>query len=163
MMLADTMEMKRLLAAFIFGLVLTGCTTQKNLNDIQAQNANIQMAQASTTISNSLTDLGGLERASTSPLAMKRLPDPDSYNMQTLASVDWSGPVGPIVQQIASASQYHLRVLGNPPAIPVLVSVNEKNTPLGYILRDIDFQCRSKANIVVYPERRVIELRYARS
>lgn len=156
--------MKRLFIILFFGSILTGCAAGgENLNEIRNENAHVQMAQASTTISNSLTDLGSMERATTPPLAMKNLPDPDSYNMHSLASVDWSGPVGPLVQQIADASQYQLRVLGTPPAIPVLVSINAKNTPLGYILRDVDFQSRSKANIVVFPERRVIELRYARS
>jgi defect-in-organelle-trafficking protein DotD len=161
----DITEMKRYAMAFLFGLILTGCTSHQNMNmsEMKSESAHVQMAQASTTISNTLTDLGGMERAVTPPVAMASLPDPDSYNMHTMASVDWSGPVGPLVRQIADASQYQLRVLGTPPAIPVLVSINAKNTPLGYILRDIDFQCKSKANIVVFPERKVIELRYARS
>ncbi len=153
-----------LLTSCCFGFLLTGCSsTQQNLNDIKTVNANVQLAQAATTVSNSLTDLGSMKRATTSPLAMKNLPNPDAYNMDSLASIDWAGPIGPIVEQIARASHYQLRVLGKTPAIPVLISINEKNMPLGYILRDIDFQSGSKANIVVFPRRRVIELRYGRS
>jgi defect-in-organelle-trafficking protein DotD len=162
------MDTKRLLlmpfCCFIF--VLTACSSTKkglSVNEIQTQNANIQIAQAATTTSNALTQLGSLERAVTPPLALKNLPDPNNYNMDSLASIDWAGPVGPIVRQIAQAGRYQLRVLGRPPAVPVLISINEKNMPLGYILRDIDFQCGNKANIVVFPQRRVIELRYGRS
>src|SRR5476651_2275897 len=152
------MDMKRLLllpfCCFVF--ILTACSSTKgglSINEIQNQNANIQNAQAATTVSNSLTELGSLQRAVTPPLAMKNLPDPNAYNMDSLASIDWAGPIGPIVQQIARASHYQLRVLGRLPAIPVLISINEKNMPLGYILRDIDFQSGNKANIVVFPER----------
>lgn len=167
-MLIKTMDTKRLfsisLMSYCFGFMLTGCTsTQQNSNDIKTMNANVQLAQAATTVSNSLTDLGSMKRAVTPPLAMKNLPNPDAYNMDSLASIDWAGPIGPIVQQIAIASHYQLRVLGKVPAVPVLVSINEKNMPLGYILRDIDFQSGNKANIVVFPGRRVIELRYGRS
>jgi defect-in-organelle-trafficking protein DotD len=145
-------------------ILLSGCasSSKKNLNDIQTQNANIQLAQASTTVSNTLTDIGSMQRAVTSPLAMKRLPDPSLYGMDSLASVDWSGPAEPLVREIANASRYQLYVFGSSPAIPALVSVHQKNVPLGYILRDVDFQCANKANIVVFPNRRVIELRYTR-
>ncbi len=162
------MDTKRLFLASLlsccFGFMLASCnSTQKNISDVQMQNANVQLAQASTTVSNTLTDLGSMKRAVTPPLAMKNLPNPDAYNMDSLASIDWAGPIGPIVEKIARASHYRLYVLGKVPAVPALVSINEKNMPLGYILRDIDFQAGNKANIVVFPERRVIELRYGRS
>jgi defect-in-organelle-trafficking protein DotD len=158
------MDMKRLFSLCFLSFFIAACsstTSQKDSDEIKTQNANIQMSQAATTVSNSLTDIGSMQRATTPPLAMKNLPDPNTYNMDALGSVDWSGPVEPIVQQIANASHYKVVILGKPPAIPVLVSITEKNMPLGYILRDIDFQCANKANIVVFPERRVIELRYA--
>lgn len=156
--------LKRMISCAVLVLSLAGCSsTPKNLNDIQTQNANIQLAQASTTVSNTLTDIGSMQRAVTPPLAMKNLPDPNTYGMDALASVDWSGPAEPLVRAIANANHYQLKVFGSAPAIPVLVSVHQKNSTLGYILRDIDFQCASKANVVVFPNRRVIELRYARS
>ncbi|MCL5261667.1 MAG: DotD/TraH family lipoprotein, partial [Gammaproteobacteria bacterium] len=83
--------------------------------------------------------------------------------MDKIASIDWSGPVGPLVKKIATASNYKLRVLGTPPAIPILVSISAKDTPLADILRDATFQCGNKANIVVYPASRTIELRYVKA
>jgi defect-in-organelle-trafficking protein DotD len=151
-------------AGSLMALMLASCASaSRNLNDIETQNASIQLAEASTSVSNTLTDLGSITRAVTPALAMHRLPDPNSYGMNQQASVDWSGPVEPLVRQIANASRYRLQVLGNAPAIPVLISVHQKNSTLGYLLRDIDFQCATKANIVVFPSQRVIELRYARS
>jgi defect-in-organelle-trafficking protein DotD len=159
------MDMKRLFALSVTSLLIAGCgsTTYKNVDAAENQNATITLAQASSTISDSLTASEEIQRATTSPLSMKSLPNADSYNMDQLASIDWSGPVGPIVKKIALASHYQLHVLGNVPPIPVLISIHQKNTPLGYILRDIDYQAGSKANVVVIPDKNIIELRYARS
>lgn len=161
----EIMDMKRFIALGITSFLLAGCgsTTSQNVAVNDNQNANITLAQASSTISDSLTASEEIQRATTPPLSMKNLPDADNYNMDALATIDWSGPVGPIVEKIAQASHYTLRVFGREPAIPVLVSLSEKNVPLGYILRDIDYQAGSKANVVVLPSKNVIELRYGRS
>lgn len=161
----EIMDMKRLFVLGVTSLLIAGCgsTVSKNTDAVDNQNANITLAQASSTISDSLTASEEIQRATTSPLSMKSLPNADAYNMDALASIDWSGPIGPIVEKIAQASQYQLRVLGNVPAIPVLISIHQKNTPLGYILRDIDYQAGTKANVVVFPDTRIIELRYGRS
>jgi len=53
-----------------------------------------------------------------------------------------------------------IKVLGTPPAIPILVMVTQQNMPLGDILRDIGYQANKRARIIVFPSRHVIELRY---
>lgn len=121
------------------------------------------MADAALEISDSLRQLAEIERA-THPQA--RLPSPPAaeiIGMNQLASVEWTGPVGPLVDKIAKATSYKLRVLGKQPAIPILVSISAKDTPIADILRDTTFQCGDKANIVVYPASKTIELRYAKA
>jgi defect-in-organelle-trafficking protein DotD len=78
-------------------------------------------------------------------------------------SIDWSGPVEPLVRQIARVSDYRLRVLGTPPAIPVIVTIYERHAKLGDVLRDVAYQCNKRASIIIFPESRVIELRYAKN
>jgi defect-in-organelle-trafficking protein DotD len=90
-------------------------------------------------------------------------PSPASYGMSGLTSVDWSGPVEPLVRQIAKSVNYRTRVLGRAPAIPVMVSIYDKNMMVADILRDVGYQCGRRAAVVVYPDNRVIELRYARA
>ena len=65
--------------------------------------------------------------------------------------------------QIAIASNYRLTVLGTAPAIPVLVTVYSKNVMLGDVLRDVGYQGGRRAQVVVYPDSRTIELRYAKN
>ncbi len=87
---------------------------------------------------------------------------PNVENLQARASVDWSGPMAELTEQIAHAANYRLRVLGHAPAIPVLISLNTKDQSLAEILRDIDYQAGKKASIRVYPNSHVVELRYAK-
>lgn len=155
-------------------LLVAGCSTShvgpattKNIaiisNDTGAREAEGKLADAALEISDSLRQLAEIERA-THPQA--RLPSPPSaeiIGMNQLASVEWTGPVGPLVDKIAKATSYKLRVLGKQPAIPILVSISAKDTPIADILRDTTFQCGDKANIVVYPASKTIELRYAKA
>lgn len=152
----------RLITFAVMALFLGGCATQKlaPVND-PGDHATVKLAEAADSISNSLLELAQIQAAATPPAKGNKLPNPATYDMQEQASVDWSGPIAPIVKKIALATNYKVRILGKAPAIPVLVSISAKNAPLADILRDIAFQAGKKARIVVYPKSRVIELRYA--
>lgn len=149
---------------------LFGCATEPKVyftSDGSGENdkrtAELKLTAAASSVSKSLAELAEIERA-THPHAPLLSPvDPDMIGMGQLTSIDWSGPIGPLVKKIAEASKYKPHVLGTPPGIPILVSISAKDTPLSDILRDANFQCARKANIVVYPASRIIELRYVKS
>lgn len=151
---------------FLSIALLAGCATEPKVaiisSNLGAQVAETKLADAATSVSQSLQELAAMERAE-HPRARLPVPVvPDQIGMGQLASLDWTGPVGPLVNKIAHASHYQVHVLGTAPAIPILVSITAKDTPLADILRDAGFQCGKKANIVVYPASRIIELRYAK-
>lgn len=159
------MDLKSIL--FLCGAVwITGCATSSSMPNHQYTSARnddaaVKLAEAATSISQSLSNLEGLEAATRPATLSKPLPSPDTYGMADLVSVDWSGPVAPLLAKIGAASNYKVRILGRTPAIPIIVSVNAKNLPLAYVLRDTDYQCGKRANVIVYPAIRTIELRYA--
>jgi len=126
-----------------------------------SEDASVRLVETATAVSQSLNDLKAIEKASHPPLNGKFLSYPTSYAMTELVSVDWSGPIQPLLQRIARMSRHKLRIIGQSPASPVLVTVMARNTPLGYILRNADWQAGTKANVFVYPAIRTIELRYA--
>lgn len=125
-------------------------------------NAEVKLVEAASSVSKSLDQLAHIERAMYPYLKLPQPENPAAIGMQHLASVDWNGPAEPLVEKIALASHYRLRVLGKNPAVPVIVSVSKKNAPLADILRDVTFQSVKRANIVVYPGSHVIEMRYIR-
>lgn len=160
------MKIKNLFLVVVF-LGLVGCSSETPKIRIISTNtgakaAEVKLADAATSVGKSLQELAKIEQA-THPRAKIPSPvDPEMIGMGQLASIDWSGPIGPLMSKIADATHYKLRVLGTPPAIPILISISAKDTQLADILRDAGFQCGDKANIVVYPGTKTIELRYAK-
>lgn len=147
----------------VLSLFLLGCTSHKTTtnNNGQPDPTLGSLNDAASSISQSLASLAESEAAA-NPSPPFIAQDPQSYGMGATASINWTGPVGPLVEQISKASNYSLRVLGNPPGIPIVVTVHAKNQPLGDILRNVNYQCGQRAHIVVFPNSKVVELRYAK-
>lgn len=123
--------------------------------------AEAQLAEAATSVSKTLTNLQEIQQAVTPMPTNFQPPDPASYGMANLVSMNWAGPIEPLVTQIATATGYSVKVIGDEPAVPIMVYLSEKNTPIGDVLRDAGYQCNEKADIIVFPKTKVIELRYA--
>jgi defect-in-organelle-trafficking protein DotD len=119
------------------------------------------LAESAESVSQSMANLGQTQQAANPPKSVTTPPNPASYGMGMKASINWNGPVQPVVRQLANAANYKLKVLGKKPSIPVNVSVSAKQKPVGDILRNIGYQSGNKAKIVVYPSKHTIELRYA--
>lgn len=123
-------------------------------------NAQAQVAQAATSVDSSLQELSAIQIATHKGVKLSK-PKRARKGMAKQASLQWNGPVEPVVRRIAAASGYKLYVLGNKPAIAIIVNVNARNQSLAQILRNITFQAASAATIKVYSGRRnIIELRY---
>lgn len=137
-------------------------TAKKPPTNAPSDDATIKIAEAANSVSDSLIELARIEKETHT---VKNPPTdiPYAYNLQPHATVDWSGPVEELVARIAKTSNYRLRTLGTKPAIPVLVSVNMRDKPMADILRNIDYQIGQKGLIIIYPKRRIIELRYAKA
>lgn len=154
---------------FIF-LLLASCllascavaTFKKPPYNAPSDDASIKLAEAADSISDSMLKMAKVEKVINPPTKDNTLTIPNAYNLQTRASVDWSGPIEELTKRVADGAHYRLRVLGREPAIPVLISLNIKDESLAEILRDIDYQAGKKAYIHVYPNSQVIELRYAK-
>lgn len=153
---------KKLITITTICLALCSCVTQPPPSN-KMDTTDTSLAQASYSVSRSIVSLSETAQAAHPLPKLDPPPSPDTYGMGGLTSVDWSGPVEPLLCQIAQATNYRLRVLGTRPGIPVLVSIYAKNMMMADILRDVGYQCGRRAAVVVYPESRVIELRYAKN
>lgn len=155
---------KNILFTFSVLTVITGCATHHyNAVPYTPSHTNVALTEAAASVSQSLVQLAAIEQAANPMARVAAEPDPASYGMGQPASVDWSGPVGPLVEQLANATGYRVRVLGTAPAIPILVTINEHNAPVADILRDTAFQTGKRAAILVFPQTRIIEIRYENS
>jgi defect in organelle trafficking protein DotD len=159
------MRNKFLLLILAAGL-LTACSyqstgSQEAIDKANLSKAQVQLANAAMSINGSLMELSAIQRAVYPAVKLPDLPNANKIGLGKLASVDWTGPVEPLIKNIASVSHYKVRIIGRVPPLPILVSITKHNVALAVILRDAAFQCGNKVDIVIYPTSRIIELRYA--
>ncbi|PJD95098.1 MAG: hypothetical protein CK426_07255 [Legionella sp.] len=149
----------------LFSALITGChaTFKKPPMNNPSDDASIKLAEAAVSVSDSMLEMAKIEKVITPPGKDNTLTIPNAYNLQVRASVDWSGPIEELTERIAKAAHYKMRVLGTQPAIPVLISLSIKDDSLAEILRNIDYQAGKKADIHVYPNSQIVELRYAKT
>ncbi len=154
--------MRNKLAIIALPIVLSACTSTSTAPG-SIDHTEASMSEASYSVSRAISSLSETAQATRPLPQLDPPPNPASYGMAGLTSIDWSGPVEPLIKQIARITNYRMRVLGTAPAIPVLVTLYAKNTMIADIVRDIGFQCGRRAAVVVFPDTRVIELRYAKN
>jgi len=142
---------------------LFACATPKPPQAYNTNQAQASLAEASYSVSRSLVDLAETAEAAHPRPYIPNPPPPASYGMGGLTSIDWSGPVEPLVRQIAASAHYRFQKLGTEPGIPVIVTIYEKNVALGDALRDVGYQCGRRATVTVFPDNRTIELSYAKN
>ncbi|WP_058476686.1 type IVB secretion system lipoprotein DotD [Legionella steigerwaltii] len=156
----------KIVMLFIVSILLVGCKHgvlfKKPPMNNPSDDANIKLAEAAVSVSDSMHEMARVEKVIMPPPVDNTLTIPNAYNLQARASVDWSGPIEELTARIAKSAHFRLRVLGKAPSIPILISLNIKDQSLAEILRDIDYQAAQKANIHVYPNSQVVELRYAK-
>lgn len=154
----------KLLITLGFCSVLAACAApQTTLTAPNSDSTSIALAETAGSVSQSLEGLEANQQAANPPLSVSKLPAAATYGMQMPISIDWDGPIGPLVSKISNVAGYKTKALGVVPPVPVIVSIHAKNTPLADILRNAGLQAGKRASIVVYPSTKVVELSYAPS
>jgi defect-in-organelle-trafficking protein DotD len=141
-------------------LVYTYITTHSVPGKQINQNAQIELAETTVQTSRALEKLSAIQLATHPDLDLDKPLDPKLLGMDQSLFLDWNGPPEPVLREVAKISQYQLNVLGTEPSIPPLVNIHKSHTLLADILRDISYQIGHKASITVYPDQKIIELRY---
>ena len=153
----------RLLVLIFITLCLSACAKSPPPVPSTTENASLALAEAANSVNSSLIQLDATEQAANPPLSIATPPSPASYGMAIPASLDWTGPAEQAITEIANAANYKLSILGPEPSMPIIVSVHQHNSTLGDILRNIGLQCGHRAQVVIYPKTKTIELRYIES
>jgi defect-in-organelle-trafficking protein DotD len=147
---------------------LTGCTSALTNNvayntartpinpDVQAE-----LVAAAKSVESSLALLARSQEQNIVPLLNTAPLMTPEGGMSGTIDIDWTGPIEPLIRKIADMSDYKLKVLGNAPAIPVIVSIAQEKAIIADVLKNAGMQAGKRANIVVFPANRVIELRFA--
>ena len=168
----------KILAIIPLALVLAGCASDSkkivdlNLNYVKTsqaptdtvdKQAQAQLAQAATSVGNSLSQLSAIAVATHPKVKLGSPVNARSVGLAQQASLNWTGPVKPLLKHLATTGHYKLRVIGKTPSVPVVVAIDAKNQTLAQILRNVKYQVSNRATILLYPKAKVIELRYPRA
>jgi len=118
------------------------------------------LLEAAQSIEKSLAVLASAQEAKSPPVVnIEPLITPEG-GMGGTADIDWVGPLGPLVSRLGEMSNYRVKFLGTPPAIPIVVSITARQTVIAELLQNASLQAGQHAKILVLPENRVIEVRY---
>ena len=158
----------KLVVIFFLSVLLISCAKNKPpvvpklppSNGVDA--ATIKIAETEGSVDSSLMELARIQAVATPPIP-DNLPDLNIESLQNRISVDWSGPIGQLVNNIAIGNDYSVNTLGTPPSIPILISISARDARAIEILRDIDYQAGNSAHIKVYPDNKIIEIRYVQN
>lgn len=169
------MKVKLLIFALWVLTTTSGCTVLKKQSDgprVEGiKNTDKQRFDNVSTIeSQLLLTAQSIEQSLITLAAAEKVEHPPTLNTESLvtpegglgglADVDWTGPIGPLVEKIASMTNYRVKVLGIEPPIPILVSITAKKTAIADILQNASLQAGKRAHILVFPSSRLIEVRY---
>lgn len=81
--------------------------------------------------------------------------------LRTRISIDWTGPVRPLLAAISAEIGYGFHTTGAATAQPVMIALNRRDEPVWEVLRDVGHFIGSEAVVIVDSTERRIEFRRA--
>ena len=80
---------------------------------------------------------------------------------QQITSVTWTGPIDQITRTLSEMAGLSFKVTGKEPPLPMVVSVDAHQEPISKILQDIGAQAGRRADLIIDPMNRTLDLHYA--
>lgn len=162
-----------LAAAVVAGISLSGCASNKApmVKDLppkhQSDPYEAGLVSAVGDISSALKVLAETKNAQTMMVMDPRRRDQVVWQsnftppgMDIPITLDWIGPVDPVVQLVADAAEYDYRIIGKRPVPDHFIRMRHEQATAVDVLRDAGVQVGSYAELVIFPSTRMIELRY---
>lgn len=147
-------------------LLVAACSSVKGFNNDTPQlvaepdSVSAMLADAADRVASSLEKLAAVEYQRSPGVAVAPVADAP-VELRRAITVNWVGPVEPIVETLANRSSYSFVVLGSPPPVPIVVSLDVENMPVVDVLRDIGLQMGVRADIRVDGKNKTVEIQYA--
>lgn len=143
-------------------LLLAACTPYRVDQQLVAEPdpVALRLAAAADRASTALQTLASVEQARNPSVAIQAVPHAPQELRRTV-SVNWVGPIEPLLLSLSDRAGYQLQVNGDKPPVPVVVSIQAREKSVVDVLRDLGLQAGRRADVVVDPARRIVELNYA--
>ena len=142
---------------------LSACShkTKNKASDNTQQVVMSNLDQAAGSVSASLNQLAAIDKA-THPVAKVPFVGLQGQNLDQNIQITWNGPITPLLQKVAGSIGYQLQIYGKPPLIPILVNIDTtgQSVTAREIISNADLQSGTRASIMIFPEEKIISLRY---
>ena len=100
-------------------------------------------------------------RSAENPLADTPLPRIVPAALSATVTLDWTGPVETLAEELARRAGYRFFATGPVPARPAIVAVKTTDAPLIAVLRDAGIQAGQAAVLTVDADQRIVRLNWA--
>lgn len=148
-------------------VILTSCSTATGPEPVQVRASTVEsrldriMAKA-VDASLLVAHIEAARASEQAPLPVPDLPAGTTLpeELTQLVSVDWTGPMQPLIASISRHIGYDLVIVGSEPAHSVVITINRRDEPVWIILRDIGINITTSASLILNPETRTITLHY---
>lgn len=140
---------------------LAGCENWEGERSLAARTdpVSLRLAEAADKASAALQSLARMEQ-SQKPIAPESVIGNAPADLQTRVTVDWNGPIEPLLQNLASQAHYRFIKVGKTPAVPVIVRMNVRDRPVVEQLQSASLQATGSTDIIVNALTKTIELHY---
>lgn len=135
---------------------ITRATVTENNKGIEKQ-----LAETAESIERSLALLAMAQETNNPPLINTAPLITPEGGMGGTADIDWTGPLEPLLHKLAELTDYNLKFLGNEPTTPIIISITQNKAVIADIIKNAGLQAGKRANIMVFPANKIIELRYS--
>ena len=132
---------------------------ERSRSDLEFQNL---IRETAITASKSIQSLSVLEHASKPDVKKKPAPNPIKTGLDQRVTIEWTGPVEPLLSKLAKNAHYRVNFLGQKPVAPILVSVNRSNAYMADVIQDVAYQVQRFADLSIVSSEKLLELRYNR-
>lgn len=154
--------MKGLTGAVLVACALSACATTPPREPTDADLALQALSRSADEVSQSIRKLAEVEQYD----RFKKLPGPTGpyeqvKDMTEVVTMTWDGPIEAVARQLALQSNYQFKVTGRSPVIPILVRIGPAPATISDHLRNAGMQAGARADLIVYPQQRIVELRYS--
>lgn len=145
------MSCTRLVLAASALALMAGCATPRPVG-APVDPAQTQLNAAAAAIQSSLRQLSEAEQyermkvAPGTPHLLTQFP-----GLERTVTMPWNGPLEPAVMRLAAEGGYEVKVLGRPPAVPIIVQVGAEAATISDQLRSLGIQAGLRADVAVAP------------
>ena len=158
--------MTRFFSIVLCLFMMTGCESiNKGFSDGAPQlvaspdSVSAMLADAADRASTALETLAAVEYSRAPGTSVAPI-DNAPIELRRAITVNWVGPVEIISKTLADRANYNFVVIGAPPPVPVIVSIDAENKPVIDVLRDVGLQLGLRGDVKVDSSHRVIEIHY---